>query len=102
MIRSASDFLPSGHDLVDDLLDEAAAMRGVGLDRANGCAGATGHLLLDAVARARLLAVGDAGGVERAADDLVANAREVLDAAAANEDDRVLLKVVALARDVAW
>src|SRR4051812_35534905 len=55
---------------------------------------------LHAVLRACLLAVRDAGGVERAANDLVAHARQILDAAAANEDDRVLLQVVALARDV--
>src|SRR5919202_5916636 len=55
---------------------------------------------LDAVLRPRLLAVGHAGGVEGSADDLVAHAREVLDAAAAHEHDRVLLEVVALARDV--
>ena len=58
-------------------------------------------LLLHAVHRARLLAVGDARRVERAANHLVADARQVLDAAAADEDDRVLLKVVALAGDVA-
>src|SRR3954464_4953792 len=56
---------------------------------------------LHAVLRAGLLAVGHAGGVERPADDLVAHARQVLDAAAADEHDRVLLQVVALARDVA-
>src|SRR3982751_787058 len=56
---------------------------------------------LHAVLRAGLLAVGHACGVERPADDLVAHARQVLDAAAANEHDRVLLQVVALARDVA-
>src|SRR5437764_640797 len=55
---------------------------------------------LHAVLRARLLAVRDAGGVQRPAHDLVANAREVLDAAAADEHDRVLLEVVALAGDV--
>src|ERR687895_126308 len=55
---------------------------------------------LDAVAGAGLLAVGDAGGVEGAADDLVADARQVLDAASPDQDDRVLLQVVALARDV--
>src|SRR4051794_26632471 len=64
-----------------------------------------GHFLgllraLRAVLRARLLAVLDTGGVERAADDVVANAREILDAAAADQDDRVLLQVVSLARDV--
>ena len=38
--------------------------------------------------------------VERAADDVIADARQVLDAAAANEHQRVLLQVVADARDV--
>ena len=42
----------------------------------------------------------DAGGVERPAHDLVAHARQVLDAAAADEHDGVLLQVVALAGDV--
>src|SRR6476469_10112798 len=55
---------------------------------------------LDAVLGARLLAVAHAGGVERAAHDLVADARQVLDAAAADEHDGVLLQVVALAGDV--
>src|SRR6476661_1693200 len=66
----------------------AAARRGIRL------------LLLHAVLRAGLLAVADAGGVERPADDLVPNTREVLDAAAADQDDGVLLEVVALAGDV--
>jgi hypothetical protein len=53
--------------------------------------------LLGAVAAARLLAVAHAGGVERAADDLVADTRQVAHATAAHEHDRVLLQVVALA-----
>src|SRR3954464_12559409 len=57
-------------------------------------------LLLDAVHRARLLAAGDTGGVQRATHDLVAHAREILDATATHEHDGVLLEVVALARDV--
>src|SRR3954471_10451697 len=57
-------------------------------------------LLLDAVHGTALLAVGHAGGVQRAAHDLVAHAREILDAAATHEHDGVLLQVVALARDV--
>src|SRR5207237_7925368 len=57
-------------------------------------------LSLGAVARPRLLAVAHAGRVEGAADDLVADAGEVADAAAAHEHDRVLLEVVADARDV--
>src|SRR5258707_14908293 len=56
--------------------------------------------LLHAVLRARLLAIAHAGRVERAADHLVAHARQVLDAAPAHEHHRVLLQVVALARDV--
>src|SRR3954468_5252868 len=55
---------------------------------------------LHAVLRASLLAVGHPGGVERPADDLVAHAREVLHAPAAHQHHRVLLEVVALARDV--
>src|SRR5436190_19876344 len=55
---------------------------------------------LGAVPAAGLLAVLHAGGVEGAADDLVADAREVADPAAADEHDRVLLQVVTLARDV--
>src|SRR5258706_358819 len=38
--------------------------------------------------------------VERAADDVIAHAREILDAAAANEHQRVLLEVVTDARNV--
>src|SRR3954470_16526016 len=57
-------------------------------------------LLLRAVPAASLLAVPDALGVQRAADDLVAHAREVLHAATAHEHHRVLLQVVADARDV--
>src|ERR671916_3301443 len=57
-------------------------------------------LLLRAVTAAGLLAVADTLGVQRAADDLVAHAREVLHAAAAHEHHRVLLQVVADARDV--
>src|SRR4051812_1325877 len=67
---------------------EAAARRGIRL------------LRLHAVLRAGLLAVRDAGGVERPADDLVADAREVLDAAPADEHHGVLLEVVPLPRDV--
>src|SRR4029453_12833252 len=57
-------------------------------------------LALGAVARAGLPAVADALGVEGAADDLVADAGQVLHPAPADEHDRVLLEVVANARDV--
>src|SRR4029077_7879719 len=56
---------------------------------------------LGAVLGAALLALADAGAVERAAHRVIAHARQVLDAAAADEHHRVLLQVVALAADVA-
>src|ERR671913_1083691 len=62
--------------------------------------GISALLLLRAVAAARLLAVGDAARVERAAHDLVADTGKVLHPAAAHEHDRVLLEVVADTRDV--
>src|SRR5689334_16957797 len=57
-------------------------------------------VLLRAVEAAGLLAVRDAGGVERTSDDLVTHTRKVADAPAADQHDRVLLEVVADARDV--
>src|ERR1700730_16034149 len=57
-------------------------------------------LLLCAVAAAGLLAVAHTGGVEGAADNLVAHAGEVLDPSPTHEDDRVLLQVVPDAGDV--
>src|SRR3954452_24821031 len=57
-------------------------------------------LLLRAVPAASLLAVANALGVQRAADDLVSHARKVLHTAATHEHHRVLLQVVAHARDV--
>src|SRR5215468_3858288 len=56
---------------------------------------------LCSVFRAPLLSVGHALRVEHAADDVVAHPREILDAAAADHHHRVLLQVMALARDVA-
>src|SRR5580658_6889436 len=43
---------------------------------------------------------GRACGIERAANDVVANSREILDATTADEDHRVLLKIVTDARDI--
>src|SRR5215204_6551710 len=57
-------------------------------------------LLLGAVARAGLLTVLHAGGVQGAADDLVPDTREVAYSAGAQQHDRVLLEVVPDARDV--
>src|SRR5205823_14446935 len=58
-------------------------------------------LALGAILGAHLLAARDADRVERAANDVVADARQVLHAAAADHDDRVLLQVVPDAGDVA-
>jgi len=89
------------HHLVDELLDQAASMLRVRVDRTlRGSRSAGQVLLLHAVRGAGLLAVRDAGGVERAADYLVAHARKILDAAATHEYDGVFLKVVTLTRDV--
>src|SRR4030095_16609681 len=55
---------------------------------------------LRAVLRAALLAVLHALGVEDTAEHVVADAREVLQAPAADHPHRVLLEVMALARDV--
>src|SRR5437763_9434864 len=55
---------------------------------------------LRAVLGAALAAVADAGGVETAPDHLVTEARQVADAAAADQDDGVLLEVVTLAGNV--
>src|SRR3954453_6517478 len=57
-------------------------------------------LLLRAVPAASLLAVANALGVQRTADDLVSHARKVLHTAATHEHHRVLLQVVADAGDV--
>src|SRR6202000_769927 len=56
---------------------------------------------LGAVMRTALLAVFDALRVEHAAQDVVTDARQVLDAAAADQHDAVFLQVVTFARDVA-
>src|SRR6202008_1709049 len=90
--------------LVDDLGDEHRPVDRVGHEIAPGRRSFAGHAALSlsfgAVAGARLFAVADARRIEGAADDLVANAGEVLHPAAADEHDRVLLEVVALTRDV--
>src|SRR5580658_1275033 len=55
---------------------------------------------LGAIERAALLAILDALGVQHAADDVVTHARQVLHAAAADQDHAVLLKIVAFAGNV--
>jgi hypothetical protein len=55
---------------------------------------------LGAVLGAALLTVLDATGIEGAANDVIANAGEILDAAATDQHDGVFLEVVAFAGDV--
>src|SRR3954468_12654384 len=56
---------------------------------------------LGAVLGTSLFAILHARGIEAAAHDVVTHARQVLDAAAANQHDRVLLQIVSFAADVA-
>src|SRR4029079_8444553 len=74
---------------------ETSGRRGAGPLR-----GMSALLLLRPVTTRGLLAVLDALRVQRAADDLVAHAGEVLHTAATDQDDRVLLEVVTLTGDV--
>src|SRR5258708_5741054 len=55
---------------------------------------------LGAIQGPALFAVLDALRVEHAADDVIANARKVLHAAAADQDDAVFLEIVAFAGNV--
>src|SRR5439155_6826405 len=63
--------------------------------------GAARLLRLGAVLGPALLPTLHAAGIQRPAHDVVAHPRQVLDAAAADEHDRVLLQIVPLAGDVA-
>src|SRR3954471_3089873 len=102
-MRSAVDFFPSSRTLFTSWLTSGELWTGSTMSGRFGAGplrGISALLLLRAVTAASLLAVLDALGVERAANDLVADAGEVLHTAAADEHDRVLLQVVADARDV--
>jgi hypothetical protein len=74
-------------------------MLGLLLAFGGGC-GCAGLGTLGSVLGAALHALGDADGVQGAADDVVSDAGEILDAATADEDDGVLLEIVADAWDV--
>src|SRR5699024_6489588 len=62
--------------------------------------GASALLLLRAIAATRLLTVADTLRIERAANDLVTNARQVLHSSTADKHHRVFLQVVTLAGDI--
>src|SRR5580693_7033674 len=55
---------------------------------------------LGPVLRPALLAVGDAGGIQRPANHVIADAGEILHAPPADQHDRVLLQVVADPRNI--
>src|SRR6478609_8244966 len=102
-MRWATCFLPSLSTLETSCVtscDPKTGSTSSGRFGAGPLRGISALLLLRAVTAAGLLAVLDTLGVERAADDLVADTGEVLHPAAADEHDRVLLEVVAHARDV--
>ena len=54
-----------------------------------------------AVLRSALLPITDAGTIERAAYCVISNTREILNSTATNQHNRVLLKIVAFATDIA-
>src|SRR3954447_23121750 len=102
-MRCATCFFPSVSTLETSWLtswDPTNRSMSIGRLAAGPVRGMSALRLLRAVAAASLLAVLHALGVERTADDLVADTGEVLHATAADEHDRVLLQVVADARDV--
>ena len=102
-MRSAVLFLPSIITLLMNICSGLLWYLPSGGDVAPGgscLVVAMASLLPRAVLAAAALAVGDAGGVQRAADDVVAHARQVLDAAAADQHHGVLLQAVAFAGDV--
>src|SRR5438270_7469385 len=105
-MRSATDFLPSYIrqfiNLVNTLSPNFASGKTSRLTAARR-RDMTDSLLrpLGAVFRTALAAVFDPLGVERAADDVIPHTRKILDPAAPDQDDRMLLQVVALARNVA-
>jgi hypothetical protein len=98
--------LPRQQDLVDQLGDQLVLVDRVGVDQSLSRGSLSRHLSLSLrlvglgpVPGPGLLAVADAGGVEHPANDLVADAREVLRGTAAHEHDGVLLQVVTDAGD---
>src|SRR5579862_7553634 len=103
MMRSAADFLPLFMMTFMNLASISLLNFGSGRMLRTGAWARRDILIyplllraLGAVLGAALLALADAGAVERAAHGVVAHARQVLHAAAADEHHRVLLEVVPL------
>src|SRR6266568_9456148 len=104
-MRSATDFLPRVITVLMNFVMRRRISTGPSVNLGSGrtlrlgtspLRGMLCDLLgtLRAVLGPALPAVGDAGGVQRAADDVVPDAGQILDATAADQDDRVLLQVV--------
>src|SRR5215469_7565413 len=107
MMRSAADFLPFFMTTFMNLASISLLNLGSGRMVRTGAWALRDMSLyslllraLGAVLGAALLALGDAGAIERAAHGVIAHARQILHAAAADQHDRVLLKVVAFATDI--
>src|SRR6266498_410260 len=111
-MRSATDFLPWLISTLTNLATSLLVYLGSGRISRLGISRRRGMWLslvqdsscfgfLGAILRAGLLAVLDARGVEAAAHHVIAHARQVLHTAAAGQDHRMLLQVVAFAADVA-
>src|SRR5512144_2020338 len=99
MIRSAVLFLPPYIIMFTNLATSRLPCLGSGRTSRRVAPArrmlASGALrLLGPVLRPALLAASHAGRVERPADDVVPDARQILHAAAADQHDRVLLQVV--------
>src|SRR5690349_10342528 len=102
-MRSASWRLPPSRILLTSCVTSGELYTGSatrGWRGAGPLRGMSALLLLRAVTAARLLAVTHALRVERAPNDLVPDAGEILHPAPTYEDDRVLLQVVADTGDV--
>src|ERR1700712_1571028 len=96
-MRSATDFFPAVSTLLTSAVTNSEPKTGslmTGCFGAGPLRGMSALLLLRAVTATRLLAAADTLRVERATNDLVANAGQVLHTTAADEHDRVLLQVV--------
>src|ERR1700683_3994352 len=102
-MRSASERLPLRSTLFTSAVTSGEPYTGSvtsGRFVAGPLRGMSALLLLRAIAASSLLAVANALGVQRTADDLVTNAGQVSHPAAAHEHDRVLLEVVPDTRNV--
>src|ERR1700679_119857 len=105
MMPSAADFLPSYIRLFMNLARTRSPNLASGLISRRSARWRRDIWLslfraLGAVERTALLAVFDALRVEHAANDVIAHARQILDTTAADQNHAMLLKIMALARNI--